>query len=95
MKLARFKQQPAERKNYILNYTAWLEDLETISGVVTEVDPPGEMTIQGVAIQPGSKQVLFSIGGGLDGGEYKATFTISTSDGQTKQDEVHYAVEDF
>ena len=57
--------------------------------------PSGGMTITGVALLPGETQVLFSIGGGDDGVEYKAEFTVTTSDGQIKQDEIRYAVDEI
>ena len=107
MRLGRFRQQPSERKKYMVNYDCWL-DLATgekIVSVQSDVEPKTriaddgsveniEMTIDGVFLMPAGNEFLYYIRGGADFVEYVATFIIDTDTGQTKEDEVNYFVED-
>lgn len=92
--IGKFFKAPDERKRYSIDYTDWLDTGELLSTVTFEVTPidADPVVINGIAIETGSKSVVFYASAGLDGKSYKAIATTTTSGGQDKQDTVQYTV---
>lgn len=92
--IGRFEQQPGENKRYRADFTANLAAGETITTPVFVVDqvttPP--LVVSNIAVGPDGDQVVFFVGGGLDGTVYKVTMTTNTSDGQVLEDELEFRV---
>lgn len=93
-KLGKFAKTPIERKEYSIDYASWLRAPETLSVVAYEFSPPG-MTIDGTAVASGRKAISFFAGGGNDGETYELLITVTTSDGQNKEDAVLFVVRDL
>ena len=94
MNLGKYFKAPDERKRYSIDYTDWLDTGELLSGVTFGVTPvdADPVVIDGIAIETGSRSVVFYASGGIDGKSYKAIATMTTSGGQIKEDTVQYTV---
>lgn len=90
--IASFKQQPAERLDYDVDYTDWLPSADSLSSATVSVSPSG-LTIDSPAIN--GKFVKLWVSGGSSGAKYKATLTVVTAIGRTKQDEILFTVKDI
>lgn len=90
MAVARFKKSPAERKQYTVDYTSWLEADEIISGLAVSVTPATDpvLEVDGSYILPSNKGVAFYVRGGIAGSIYAVDLIVSTSTGQIKEDVV-------
>jgi hypothetical protein len=98
MKLGTFTKTPAERKRYSLDYTDWLDTGETISTATFSVTPTTGATpliVDASSIDPGGKQVVFFVNNGVDGTTYEVEALVTTSGGQTKEDQVNFLVKDI
>lgn len=97
-RLDKFRHQPAERKRYVVGYSEWLSDGETISTVsvtfAPTTVPPLALTGGSAYVMPDGKSVYFNVEGGLDDTEYEATIRVTTTDDQLKEDEIVYIVEE-
>lgn len=96
MRLARYKQQPRENKRYCIGYTSWLATAETLTNLQVIVSPTTSpvLAITDAVIDPDGKNVIFFAGGGVDGTEYTVEILATTSEGQVKEDEVLFAIEE-
>lgn len=96
MVLGKYFKSPADRKRYTIDYTDWLDSAELISTVTFEVTPVGTsvLVIDGIAIDTDAKGVVFYASEGLDGTNYKAFPTMTSSNGQIKEDEIRFTVRD-
>lgn len=97
MLLDRFRVQPAETRKFTVDYSERLQNGATVTildslDVDTVTAPP--FTVVGGFDAEGIKLILFT-SGGVSGEEYKLEITVSTSDGQTWQDEIVYTVEEI
>lgn len=94
--VGRFVQQPGEEIRRLIRYTDWLEEGETIQTVAASIDnattPP--LVVDTLLIDPDGDRIAFNASGGVDGEEYTVTFTITTSAGQTREDEVQIYVKE-
>lgn len=93
----RFVQQPEETRRRLINYASWLEEGETIRTVTVAVDNTTTPAFQitSVVIGPDGDRIAYYASGGVDGEEYTATFTVTTSAGQTREDEVMFHVKEI
>lgn len=97
MLLDRFRVQPAETRKFTVDYSDRLQDgnlLAVIDSLIVNVVTTPPFVVAGGFNAEMTKIVLWTQGG-LDGTEYKLEVTITTSDGQTWQDEIFYTVEDI
>jgi hypothetical protein len=94
MILGKYFKSPDERKRYSIRYTDWLDTGELLTEVTFEVTPvdADPVVIDGIAIESGDKSVVFYATNGIDGKNYKAIVTTTTSGGQVKEDTVQYTV---
>jgi hypothetical protein len=85
-KVAHYSQSPFDTLKYTFDYSAWLAQGETLtSGAVAPEQTTSPPLVASSVAVSGSK-LSFSIGGGVDGDTYNVIATVSTSQGQTKQD---------
>lgn len=94
MRLGQFEKQPSERESYTITYEDDLTDGDNVdTAVVKSIAPSGELTIdQTAVIDP---RVRFWAVGGVDGTNYKVTFTVTTADGRILEDEVLIRVKEL
>lgn len=98
MLIARYRQQPFDVRKRAVNYTAWLEDAETISGApIINVTPvtTTPLVISNILVDPLGKLMAFYAGGGEAGTTYKLDIQITTSAAQQREDEIEIEVEDI
>lgn len=98
MKLGTFRKTPVERKRYLLDYTDWLDTTETVLTKTFTVSPStgvDPMQAEGDAIVVGGKQVSFFASHGDSGTTYTVDVVITTSAGQTKEDQLSFIVKDM
>lgn len=80
-----FEKQPSEIINGIgIDFSNWLEDGETISSYNVTADTQG---IISSVVKDGNK-VLCTVSGGNDGDKIKLTYTITTSNNSTLEEEI-------
>lgn len=93
-KIGRITQQPNENLRRLIDYTRWLEVGEYITLVSVSIDqdtsPP--FVISSIVIDPDGGKIAYYASGGVDGEDYTATFSVTTSVDQTKEDEVLFGV---
>lgn len=96
MKLARFTKAPGERKRYTIDYSDWLDTGETISTVTFLPSPiqTGGLEVDAYSIATPATSVVFFANFGIDGTTYTLNVTITTSGGQTKEDQILFSVRD-
>lgn len=93
-KKGRMVQQPGENLRRLINYTRWMETGEFITEVETEVDnvTSPAFVISNVVIDPDGQKIAYYASGGVDGEDYTVTFRVTTSVGQTREDEILFGV---
>lgn len=97
MLLEKYSKVPVDRKRYRIDYTDWLDEGEIISDVtytVTKTDGTvtTELTIDGTAIFTGNLMAYFFVNGGLSGKQYKVYATLTTNNGQVREDYILFSV---
>lgn len=97
MKLGRFTKTPTERKRYSIDYAEWLDTGETITAVTFGVTPStGNMLeVDAYLISTPATSVIFFINFGASGTTYTLDVQITTSGGQTKEDQILFSVKDL
>lgn len=100
MLLDRFNKQPAERKEYEIDFSDWLAEDAVISSVDSSVSLLGSgdaseptLAVEDPSIDSGAVYQYF-VSGGTDRKQYKVTFLVTFSDGQIGEWEVEYRVQD-
>jgi hypothetical protein len=91
--LGKKTKAPSDRKKYIIDYDDWLDVAETASSMGYSVSPSGP-TIDGETIAVDGRSVSFFISGGTAGETYTVYPTITTSNGQIKEDHILFVVVD-
>lgn len=95
MKLNKFRKGPADSKRYVVDYSDWLNDNETVLSVtVVGSVPVDNFYVASFTVDIGGLQVIFYISGGVSGKSYDVTITATTSLAQVKQDTVTFVVTD-
>lgn len=88
-----FQKQPADQLDYDLDFSEWLADGDTITGVTAVSDVPAELVILSALVA--DQTVKIWVSGGLDGSTYKVTATVSTSQGRIKELDFKIRVRDI
>jgi hypothetical protein len=95
MRLAKFAKLPAERKRYVIDYSEWLDQGETLDAVTFTVTPatasPLEVDASSLGVPP--LTVIYFVSGGLAGSTYEVTARAVTSGGQIKTDTILYSIQ--
>jgi hypothetical protein len=96
-KLGRIVQQPNENIRRLVKYNQWLEEGERITDVSVSISPTTDpaFVINNIVIGPDSDRFAYYASGGVDGEDYTATVTITTSAGQTREDELLFGVKEI
>lgn len=97
MILAKYEKQPAEVKDYDIDYSEWLNPVvDTVSSTtaivtsVTEAAP----TLEIDSIMESSTTVKLWISGGTAGVSYKVTVQMTTTGGRLDESELVFKVKD-
>lgn len=92
--LGKYFKDPDERKRYTVDYSDWLDSGELISSVTFEVTPSTgtPVVIDGDSIDPDSTGIVFYASEGADGTTYRVYITMTSSNGQIKQDTVQFTI---
>lgn len=97
MILAKYEKQPAEVKDYDIDYGEWLgpaaDELATAVAVVTSATEETP-TLQVDSIAKSTTAVKLWISGGTAGVTYKVTVQMSTRDGRLDESELVFKVKD-
>lgn len=96
MLLGRYKQQTGERRKRGIDFDRFLEDGEIITDVDTAVTPATDtpLVVDDVTIDSDGRDFVYFVSGGEDNTEYTIEFSVTTSGGQTLENEVEIEVED-
>ena len=78
-----FQKQPADQLDYDLDFSEWLADTDTMTGVTATSSVPAELPI--LSAQIVGQIVKIWIAGGVDGATYKVTAIVSTAQGRIKE----------
>lgn len=98
MILETYEKQPAEIKDYDIDYSEWLASpADTISDATATVvclstDGDTALAINGVDIT--TKTVKLWISGGTSGEKYKITINVMTNGGRLDQSELIFKIKD-
>lgn len=77
------QKAPADVLDYDISFDDWITDNDTITTVVSEVLPAGELAVDSVAVA--SPTVKVWVSGGETGSTYEIKITASTSAGRVKE----------
>lgn len=91
--LATYTKQPAERKDYDLDYSDWLPNGDTVASATATVSPSG-LTVDAPVVVSG-KTVKLWVSGGTGGVKYKVTVKATTTVGRIDEEELIFNVKDF
>lgn len=97
MSLAKFFKTPAERKRYMLDYSDWLDTSETLSTAIFTVTPTDATPIEvdAYSISSSGTELVFFVNYGTDAVTYTVDVKITTSGGQTKEDQILFLVREL
>lgn len=78
----------------MIDYSRWLDEGETVKSVEVSVTPETSpaFEIHTLAVSPEGDKLAYYARGGVDGEEYTATFTVTTSLRQAWPHDVRFAV---
>jgi len=96
-KLGRILQQPGEVIRRLVKYDRWLEEGERITDVAVSVLPVTvpPFVVDQIVIGPDADRFAYYASGGVDGEDYTATVTITTSIAQVREDELLFGVKEI
>lgn len=99
MILETYIKQPAEYKDYDVNYAEWLADpVDTLYDVTAAVEclsTPGNSTLLVDHIDMTNTTCKLWIGGGTANEKYKITLNATTVGGRIDQSELVFKIKDF
>lgn len=96
-KAGRVIQQPSERLRRLFKLAEWLEEGERVVTVTAAVDNITDvpLVVDDIVIGPDYDRFAYYVSGGEDGEDYVITFTVTTSVGQTREDELLLGVREI
>ena len=95
-----FYKQPREVFDYFIDMREYFKEykgdyIEDSSDVTVEIEPTGELTHGGVALNNnGTDGFTAWFSDGVDGGKYKITYLIDTKEGRTEESEMEIRVKE-
>ncbi len=89
-----YAQQPADRLDYDVDATEWLNDDDTLAEATVTVSPTG-LTVDGPLIFDSGRRAKVFASGGASGIKYKLDVTLTTTLGRVKQDEIIIRVKEI
>jgi hypothetical protein len=92
-------KEPADQRDYDIDFSRWLPDDDTVTTAVATVDPPYDAVANPSGVQVTSIGVTSPIvkvwaNGGLDGITYKISVKVSTNGGRIKEVDFKLRVKD-
>lgn len=90
--LAKFTKQPVEVQDYDIDFTDYLTSQSDTASTHEVVAEPG-ITVVSSNLTAGVVKVFVS--GGVDGGQYKVSASITTAGGRVKQGDILIRVREF
>lgn len=86
-----FRKTAAERRRLYIDYSCWLEDVESLNGISVVASPYTEASP--IAVNSGytdgtQKKVVIFVSGGVSNTSYILTLVAQTTAGQIKQDDI-------
>ena len=97
MILAKYKKQPAEVKDYDIDYSEWLgpvaDTVDVPTATVTSATEPVP-TLEVDSIEQTTTAVKLWISGGTAGVRYKVTVKLTTAGGRLDESELVFTVKD-
>lgn len=98
--LGTVQKQPADQRDYDVDFSRWIPDGDEITTAVTTVDPAFDAALEPAGLSVESVHVATPIvkvwvKGGISGKTYKITVTASTSGGRVKETEFNIRVRDY
>ena len=87
MILGTIQSAPANRRQYTIDYSDWLQRGETLVSVVFSIDS-GPATIDTVSYSPSATEVRFFLNGGTPGSNYNIFAFATTTFGQQRTDQL-------
>lgn len=97
MLLGRFNQTEVERKRYTIEYEDWLdaaEFLSTVTFVIEDNTVSPVLVVNDITIDIGLTLVAFFVSGGVLNTDYNVYARIVTTNAQTKEDRIVFAIRD-
>ena len=99
MILETYTKQPAEFKDYDIDYSPWLADpvdtLYDIAVTVECVSTPGDTSLSVTRIVMTAKTVKLWVAGGTNAEKYKITINATTSGNRLDQSELIFKIKEF
>jgi hypothetical protein len=99
MILERFTKQPAEIKDYDVDYAEWLAPMvDTLTDVEAEVEcttSPGDTALVINSVTVGTTSAKLWIAGGTAEQKYKITLQATTLGGRLDESELIFTIKDF
>jgi len=95
--LGRYVQQPSENRRRLVNAAKCLDTGETITSVTVSIDNTTStpFVVDQIIIASDGDKFAYYASGGVDGEEYTATFTITTSADQVLEVEIGFNVKEI
>jgi len=92
--LGRYVQRPTADRRRVVDYSRFLSKGEVVKSVSVSVTPTTdpEFEIHTLVISPEGDKVAYYARGGVEGEEYTATFTVTTSLRQVWPHDIRFAV---
>ena len=92
--IGRYVQSAGADRRRLILANSWLETGETITSVTVAIDNATSpaLVIDRIVLGPDLDRFAYYASGGVEGEEYVVTFTINTSVGQTREDDVQIAI---
>ena len=81
--LSQQQKSPVDVLDYDISFKDWLTDDDTITTVVSAVEPSGALAVDSVTVS--SPDVKVWVSGGVDGATYEVKITASTTAGRVKK----------
>ena len=99
MILAKYEKQPAEVKDYDIDYSEWLapvaDDLDAVTTSVECLSDPGDTSLQVDRAPFTATTVKLWISGGTHGARYKVTVTVTTTYERVDQSELIFTIKEI
>lgn len=99
MRLATYDKQPAEAKDYDIDYAEWLAvPGDTLDEVIVEVlclTDTTDTTLEVYETQITPTRIKLWVRGGTDGARYKVTVTVATVGRRIDQSELIFKIKDI
>lgn len=99
MILDKFTKQPAELKDYDVDYTPWLtpmgDTIDEVTGTVVCLTDPTDTSLVLDDVVSTEYRAKAWVGGGTNGAKYKLTLTCKTVGGRIDESELIFTVKDY